>query len=192
MRKFFIILALSLTFINSLQANDIRDFQIGGFSILDSLTKYITKDKIIKKKNSSQDLYKSKDFYSVTFFKKDGINLYDYDELQFHLENNDSLFKIHAVTGAQHISDKKKCLNKMKSAELELDYLFQGVTKRSRENYEHSSKRGYIYKKIAYYFDEGYIIMKCDSWDKDTGIKDGLVFDIYTKKLSKFLNEKAY
>ena len=34
--------------------------------------------------------------------------------------------------------------------------------------------------------------MKCDSWDKDTGIKDGLVFDIYTKKLSKFLNEKAY
>ena len=63
---------------------------------------------------------------------------------------------------------------------------------RSRENYEHSSKRGYIYKKIAYYFDEGYIIMKCDSWDKDTGIKDGLVFDIYTKKLSKFLNEKAY
>ena len=58
MRKFFIILALSLTFINSLQANDIRDFQIGGFSILDSLTKYITKDKIIKKKNSSQDLYK--------------------------------------------------------------------------------------------------------------------------------------
>ena len=108
MRKFFIILALSLTFINSLQANDIRDFQIGGFSILDSLTKFITKDKIIKKKNSSQDLYKSKDFYSVTFFKKDGINLYDYDELQFHLENNDSLFKIHAVTGAQHISDKKK------------------------------------------------------------------------------------
>ena len=36
------------------------------------------------------------------------------------------------------------------------------------------------------------ISVKCDKWDKDTGIKDSLVFDIFSKKLSNWLDTKAY
>ena len=58
---------------NPIQADDIKDFQIEGISILDSLTKFISKGEILKTKNSSQDIYKSDLFYSVT--KNDAFNL---------------------------------------------------------------------------------------------------------------------
>ena len=124
MKKILTIIILSLCFITLSQADDIKDFQIEGISILDSLTKFISKGEILKTKNSSQDIYKSDLFYSVTFFKNDAFNLKNFDEIQFHLEKNDSLFKIHALTGAKYISDKGKCLKEFNNAEKDLDNLF--------------------------------------------------------------------
>ena len=74
----------------------------------------------------------------------------------------------------------------------DLDNLFKGARKLKKDNYEHQSKRGFIYKHIVYQLNGGKISVKCDKWDKDTGIKDSLVFDIYSKKLSNWLNTKAY
>ncbi len=192
MKKILTIVILNLFFTNLSIAKNIKDFQIEGISILDSLTKFISKEQILNKKNNSTDLYKSDNFYSITFFKNDAFNLKNFDEIQFHLEKNDSLFKIHALTGAKHISDKKQCLKAINKAEKDLDLLFKGIIKYGKDNYEHQSKRGYIYKHIVYEFDNGKITAKCDKWDKDTGIKDSLVFDIYTKKILNWLNTKAY
>ena len=63
-------------------------------------------------------MYKSKDFYSITFFKNDNryvpiSNLKTFDELQFHLKDKDNTYKIHAVTGAKHMSDMNKCLQEL-------------------------------------------------------------------------------
>ena len=141
MKKILAIIILSLCFITLSQADDIKDFQIEGISILDSLTKFISKGEILKTKNSSQDIYKSDLFYSVTFFKNDAFNLKNFDEIQFHLEKNDSLFKIHALTGAKYISDKGKCLKEFNNAEKDLDNLFKGAKKLKKDNYEHASQR---------------------------------------------------
>ena len=192
MKKILAIIILNICLIFPSQADDIKDFQIEGISILDSLTKFISKEEILKTKKSSQDVYKSDLFYSVTFLKNDVFNLKNFDEIQFHLEKNDSLFKIHALTGAKYISDKGKCLKEFNNAEKDLDNLFKGAKKLKKDNYEHSSKRGFIYKHIVYELNGGKISVKCDKWDKDTGIKDSLAFDIYTKKLSNWLNTKAY
>ena len=192
MKKILAIIILNICLIFPSQADDIKDFQIEGISILDPLTKFISKEEILKTKNSTQDVYKSDDFYSVTFLKNNAFNLKNFDEIQFHLEKNDSLFKIHALTGAKYISDKGKCLKEFNNAEKDLDNLFKGANKRKKDNYEHASKRGFIYKHKVYELNDGMISVKCDKWDKDTGIKDSLVFDIFTKKLSNWLNTKAY
>jgi hypothetical protein len=192
MKKILAIIILGLCFITPSQADDIKDFQIEGISILDSLTKFISKGEILKTKKSSQDVYKSDLFYSVTFFKNDAFDLKNFDEIQFHLEKNDSLFKIHALTGAKYISDKGKCLKEFNNAKKDLDNLFKGAKKFKKDNYEHASQRGFIYKHIVYQLDGGKISVKCDKWDKDIGIKDSLVFDIYSKKISNWLNTKAY
>jgi len=47
MKKFFTIIALSLYFIIPLKADDIRDFQIEGISIGESLLDYLSKKKIV-------------------------------------------------------------------------------------------------------------------------------------------------
>ncbi len=192
MKKFLLIIFILFTTVTHSKANGIKDFELEGISILDPLTKFISKERILKKKNSSYDLYKSDDFYSVTFFKNDEFNLKNFDEIQFHLEKNDNLYKIHALTGAKHISDKGKCLKEFNNAEKGLDDLFKGAKKYRKDNYEHTSKKGFIYKHIMYELKGGKISVKCDKWDKDTGINDSLVFDIYTKKLLNWLNTNAY
>ena len=194
MKKILTIIFLNLFVIYPSQAEDIREFQIEGISIYDSLTKFISKNQILKKKNSYKDkgyMYKSRDFYSITFFKGEAFDLAKFDEIQFHLKDNDNLYIIHSVTGAKHISDKNKCLKEMKKTERELDNLFKGIQKRSKKNYEHASKLGSIYKRTVYYFSDGNVAMRCDTWDRSTGIKDSLVFDIYSKQMLEFL-KRAY
>ena len=183
MKKILTIIFLNLFVIYPSQAEDIREFQIEGISIYDSLTKFISKKQIIKKKNSYKDkgyMYKSRDFYSITFFKGEAFDLAKFDEIQFHLKDNDNLYIIHSVTGAKHISDKNKCLE-MKKTERELDNLFKGIQKRSKKimsmhlNFD-------LFTKNVYYFSDENVAMRLITWDRSTGIKDRLVFDIYSNK----------
>ena len=50
MKKLLAIIILSLCFITPSQADDIRDFQIEGMSVGDSLLDYFSEKEIIKKK----------------------------------------------------------------------------------------------------------------------------------------------
>jgi hypothetical protein len=73
MKKLFITLFLSLFFITSSQADDIRDFQIEGISVGDSLLDYIPEEKILsRKKFFGQDKkYENKEYSSYSFVTND-------------------------------------------------------------------------------------------------------------------------
>ena len=62
MKKLLAIIILSLCFITPSQADDIRDFQIEGISIGDSLLDYLSKKEIFSGK---QNYYKSDEFIPV-------------------------------------------------------------------------------------------------------------------------------
>jgi len=201
MKKILAIIILSLCFITPSQADDIRDYQIEGISVLDSLTNYISRDKIEKRKNDFNDkgyIYKSRDFYSITFFKNDSrfkpfTNLDTFDELQFHLKDNDSSYKIHAVTGAIHISDMTQCVEELKTIERDFEEtFFKKNSKFSKDDYEHKSNLGYVKRRVEYKFDEGWINVTCETWKKSTGIRDGLVFDIRSNEFADWVTFKAF
>ena len=195
------IIVLSLGFINLSKADEIRELQIENISLFDSLTKYVSRDIIKKRQNDYKDkgyMYKSKDFYSITFFKNDNryvpiSNLKTFDELQFHLKDKDNTYKIHAVTGAKHMSDMNKCLQELNVIEKDFQQnLFKGVKKYSKNNYEHISKLGSVKRRVEYKFLDGYVSVTCETWQKSTGINDGLVFDIRSNEFSIFVSSKAF
>jgi len=94
MKKLLGIVVLGLLLITPSQADDIRDFQIEGMSIGDSLLDYFSGEEIQKKKIK----FTFKNFFTSEFTKKKD-NLKIYDALHIHYKNNDKDFIIQQVEG---------------------------------------------------------------------------------------------
>ena len=80
MKKILLILFFILTLQNFSQANDVKDFQIEGISIGDSLLDFFNQDTI---QSSRKYQYKDDKFYSLDIFSD---KIKEFDALQFHLK----------------------------------------------------------------------------------------------------------
>jgi len=72
-------------------ADDIKDFEIEGMSIGDSLLDFFTKELILKE---HQNVYDGQNNYKVLFLENPKFNLEKYDALQIHFEINDRNYSI--------------------------------------------------------------------------------------------------
>ena len=109
MKRLLLILILTFSFQTLAKADDIRDFQIEGMSIGDSLLNFMSeikiKDSILKSK------YKDNSFARVEFYN----NLKSYDAIQVHFKNDDSNYIIHMISGAKYfIDDIDNCYKEKK------------------------------------------------------------------------------
>ena len=82
MKKILIIIAISLCLIIPSQANDIKDFQIDGISIGDSLLDYYNEKEISK----ALDVYGDKKYTQKTLFANQSSA---YEQLQFAYKSSD-------------------------------------------------------------------------------------------------------
>ena len=90
MKRFLLILILTLSFQSWAIANDIKDFQVEGISVGNSVLDFYTKEKITE---YYKDWYEPK--YSVAAIEEQrGI----YDEIQLVYERNNSEYKIVAIS----------------------------------------------------------------------------------------------
>jgi len=99
MRIFLTILILLFTFQSWTKAGDIRDFEIEGISIEDSLLDYMTYDEIKKELNRKNNYYyKDKLYVSILSSQKIYENLEIYDDLFFVIKSkNDNKFIIKGI-----------------------------------------------------------------------------------------------
>ena len=105
MRVFISILVLIFSLQSWTKADDIRDFEIEGMSIGDSLLKYVSENEIKKKMKTP---YPGSKKYS-RFFKKFSF----YDHVQFHFKTMDTKYIIHAISGILYYpNDLKSCQDK--------------------------------------------------------------------------------
>ena len=87
MKKLLAIIILSSCFLTSSQADGIKDFEIEGVSIGDSLLSYVNKSEI---NNNLAKYYKDNEYSSFLIFKDKGtIELKDYDHMVLSFKTND-------------------------------------------------------------------------------------------------------
>ena len=99
MKKSLTIIILSLFFITSSQADDIRDFQIEGMSIGDSLLDYFNKETI---SSSKRNWFNHNEYTIIEIFDN---SLIFYDSIQAVYKTNDVRKKIAAIDGLKYYTN---------------------------------------------------------------------------------------
>ena len=127
MKILLLILILTFSFQSLTKADDIKDFEIEGMSIGDSLLDFVSINEI---KENIIPYFKSKRKYYVV-----GIadNLKNYNQVEIYLKSNDKNYEIKSILGGVFIDNLDKCFSKKKEIVAELDSMFVGIEKMSDE-----------------------------------------------------------
>ena len=190
MKKFLVILVLSLCSITTSHANDIRDFQIEGISLGDNAIDFFDKEKIEKK-----DPYKKRIIKGVV--NSTGST---YDQITFSYLKKDKKMKTLSVQGLKYI-DIENCKLEKKSIEIEFDEIFPNLKKTSytKPHASDPSKKSKIYATNYIFKNAGIIHVSCNDWAKFTDMhgrkvnpKDSLKVDIASNEYVNFMRNEAY
>ena len=151
-------------FIFSLQfetkADDVKDFEIDGMSIGDSVLKFFSKEFI---KNEEKINYPSSDsFYGISFY----INNSDYDAFGFIFKKNDNNFIIYQVKGMLKMNFKE-CMEKKLNVKKEIKNILENF---NENNYTstYGNKMGKSFSEVSdFELKNGRIRVWCENWDKN-------------------------
>lgn len=119
MKKFLTILLFSLSLITSSQCNDIKDFEIDGMGLGDSLLNYYSEGEINKYKYFG---YKGQNEYFTTTVIANKSEKYDY--YQFNIRNNDKNYIIESIEGSINIQSMSECIKIKENIEKDVIALF--------------------------------------------------------------------
>ena len=196
MKRLLLILILTLSFQSSSKADDIRDFEIKGMSVGDSLLDYVNKKKITDKINSYDDkgfIYNHKDFYSITFKFLPMFEIYD--GVQLFLKNNDNNYIIYSMAGEKYHKDINNCYSKFDEIEDEFDILFKISSKAEKLKRPHAyDKTGESTTTDVYYNmpNGDFVALVCSDWSEKINISDSFRVEISSDEYADFINNKAY
>ena len=172
MKRLLFILILTFSFQSWTKADDIRDFQIEGMSIGDSLLDYMSKDEI---KFSKRNYFKDQRKYYVV---GKANNLEKYEVVDLYLKTGDKNYTIRTIGGLITL-DLKQCLSIKKNISKEFDKIFSNLKMddyvRSHEYDKSGNSKQY---QRIYSFGNGdimdsHIRIECDTWSKAIKDKDG-------------------
>ena len=202
MKKLFSVVVLGLLLSLSTKADDIRDFQIEGMSIGDSLLEKISLKDIIKQQNLYPDrgyVYNSKKYFSLSFRNSDSLNLSQYDQVQLHIKDDDKKFILESVSGLNKMSSEN-CYKQIDIIEKELDNIFKDSQKGNKKKRKHAyDKSGESSTTDVYYFlnDGSTAAIVCTDWSEkiiknNPGFFDHLRLTLSSGVFNKWLTNEAY
>ena len=190
MRVFIAVLVLIFSLQSWTKADDIRDFEIEGISVGDSLLDHFSEKKI--KKEMKNAFYYKDNKYADIFF--DIHQTYSF--LQITIKPDDKTYKIYAIAGQiLYENNINECYPKIKEIASSIESQLSKKTKKSFHNkkkhpYDNSGKS--IYSSYDYLLDNGFIMVQCFDWDKKYTYADKLMVSFKNKIYNTFLLEEAY
>ncbi len=187
----YLVLVLTFSPQSWTNAETIKDFELEGISIGDSLLDYFSKDQIKKNFYSGSKKFVFSDHKSSKFKT--------YDEVQFNFKNNDRKFIIYELNGSIFFPNNvEACYKKRDEVLIDLGNLFPNAEKNFRDVlFEHKSdKTGKsFYTYHSFNLIDGNIGVECTDWGKNmekNGMIDAMYIFIETKEFGEFLINEAY
>ena len=123
MKRLLLIFILTFSFQTLVKADDIKDFEIEGMSIGDSLLSYMNKNLIANAMNNKDiAYYYEDDFVSISTWDIRN-NFKTYDDVGVVLKIGDSQHKIFALEGTLYMDESsniQKCYNKQNEIALDI------------------------------------------------------------------------
>ena len=127
MRNFLFILILIFSFQLVAKADDIRDFEIEGMSVGDSLLDYFSEKEINKKINSKSTYWYANNAYVSILIKSK--NFKTYEEIGALFQPNDNKFILQSIEGTFNYGSKiNECYKKQNIITADLKKIFSNTT----------------------------------------------------------------
>lgn len=197
------VLLVALILIFSLQSismtDDIKELQIEGIGVGDSLLEYFNKEEIEKEKMSKYSLwYKNKKYVQIGV--GGGSPLYrqlnNYDDMSLVLKSGDDTYKLYMVAGRIFCENISTCKKQQKEIVKELKIFFDGKASINIDNRNHSADPSGESKsyRTEFLFEDGisYVEVSVYDWSEKMEFPDNLKVAIVTKQFSEFLSNEAY
>jgi|TARA_B110000261_G_scaffold133693_1_gene150582 hypothetical protein len=193
MKRLLLVLILTLSFQTLSKADDIRDFQIEGMSIGDSLVDLINRDEINDKMITN---YPGSKKFS-RFYKK----FSQYDDVQFHFKTEDRNFIIQGIEGVNYF--KNNLANCQKERKIVMKDIKGSLTNskmidmgQQTHKEKDGSIRSHTYNSYIE-FDNGFLDITCTDFSKPYELKhervtDSLKVSFITKELDNWLKNEAW
>ena len=197
------ILFLVLSFNSASSANELKEFEIAGFSLGESLLDYFDKSDI-KNELKSEYTYFYKDNKYAVLGVGDGVDynlsmkFENYDELALTVRPDDKKFIIYSVSGDIFCKDNiKKCLSQQKEIVSELeDFLGSEFESWEKPHSVDPSGKSMVYGNNITYADGSDIAVDVYQWSdkmkQENNFPDTLQVSMSTKEFSNYLMYEAY
>tara|TARA_Y100000768_G_scaffold363176_1_gene322609 strand:+ start:3467 stop:4111 length:645 start_codon:yes stop_codon:yes gene_type:complete len=191
---FFSIFILIFNLQSFTKADDIRDFQIEGMSIGDSLLDFYSEKEI---KSNIADVYtykKDKTFIMTAFDTTEGYNFKQYEAVQIEFKKYDNNYIIHGVTGkifSNYHNNIKECFKKQDQVIKELTQIFKNQKKMPTRTANHiadKSGRSKVRQSAFVFKNSGdMVFVECYNWHDDMKYLSNLKVVLVTKELDDWL-----
>ena len=202
MYRLLLVIVLTLSFQTSVKTNEIKDFELEGMSVGDSLLEYFSEENIIKELNSEY-VYKYKsDFIRVGAGLGEGFilikDIKQYDDIGITLKLNDKKYIIYSLSGRIFCDGGiNDCFESQKKISNDLKTFLSNSVKFEtweRVNPDDKSKKSKIYGNDFIFKKSNEVITVgvyeySKSYSEKTRFYSHTNIAIYSKEFNNFLNE---
>jgi hypothetical protein len=195
MQRFLIIIFLVLSPITLANSDDIREFEIEGISIGDSLLDYYSQSEI-NEALTNATYYKNKKFVEIFLsYKKD-----EFDKLQVAFLTKDKFYKIEKIMMIKNFSNQIEKCKEYKENFIKNSSEFLNLTDRMDANQTAlADPTGNSFKYISTYFYPlgGFFNFTCSDYGKEiydkNGWEDSFAVSVGSQKMLEYLqSDEAY
>mgnify|MGYP001317248466 CR=1 FL=1 len=188
MKKFLAILILIFTFQTPSQADDIKDFEIEGMSIGDSLLDYLNENAILDKK---PNWFKNNEYSIANDLRLETFQTYL--SVQVAYKTKDKKYILEGIEGYKFYKKMSNCLKELDEVVDEISKIASGTVRSKKETYKHNDPdSNATITSLNFKFDSGDTIsIGCANYlDKNPPVDLRVIFR--TKEYSYFIAHKAY